>query len=77
MCGAEANPLPGEPRPCVRDFAGMLALPGGRLLVFGGLDVAAKRLDDLWIFDCSTYEAFPPPLRCVLSCIIMSPSHCL
>lgn len=31
----------------------MVALPGNKLLVFGGLDSAAKRLDDTWVFDCT------------------------
>lgn len=41
------------PRPTARDFLGMVALPGNRLLIFGGLDAGAKRLDDTWIFDCN------------------------
>lgn len=43
---------PDAPQPSPRDFPGMVALPGDRLLVFGGLDAAAKRLDETWIFDC-------------------------
>ena len=44
---------PDEQQPSPRDFHGMVALPGNRLLVFGGLDAAAKRLDETWIFDCT------------------------
>lgn len=32
----------------------MVALPGNRLLLFGGLDPAERRLDDLWVFDIPT-----------------------
>jgi hypothetical protein len=32
----------------------MVDLSGGRLLLFGGLDAAEKRLDDTWIFDTVT-----------------------
>ena len=51
---------PDAPQPSPRDFPGMVALPGDRLLVFGGLDAAAKRLDETWIFDCAR-SAFPHP----------------
>lgn len=53
----EWSPLhvpPGPPRPCPRDFASMVALPGRRLLMFGGLDPAERRLDDLWVFDIAS-----------------------
>ncbi len=40
--------------PPARDFAKLTALPGGRLLLFGGLDGAEKRLDDAWLFDTAT-----------------------
>ena len=43
-------------QPAPRDFAGLVDLPDGRLLLFGGLDTAEKRLDDTWVFD---------PARCV------------
>lgn len=39
------------PQPTPRDFAGMVDLPDGRLLLFGGLDAAERRLEDTWIFD--------------------------
>jgi Galactose oxidase, central domain len=39
------------PQPTSRDFAGMVDLPDGRLLLFGGLDAGEKRLEDTWIFD--------------------------
>ena len=39
------------PRPSARDFAGMVSLPGDRLLLFGGLDATEKRVDDTWLFD--------------------------
>ena len=39
------------PQPAPRDFAGLVDLPDGRLLLFGGLDAAERRLDDTWIFD--------------------------
>lgn len=42
-----------SPRPSARDFPGIVPLPGNKLLIFGGLDAAAKRLDDTWIFDCT------------------------
>ncbi len=29
----------------------MLALDGSRLLLYGGLDPADRRLDDIWLFD--------------------------
>ncbi|KAK9917644.1 hypothetical protein WJX75_006758 [Coccomyxa subellipsoidea] len=41
-------------RPSPRDFAAMVDLPGGKLLLFGGLDASKKRLDDTWIFDTIT-----------------------
>ncbi|EIE22836.1 galactose oxidase [Coccomyxa subellipsoidea C-169] len=41
-------------RPSPRDFASMVDLPGGKLLLFGGLDASEKRLDDTWIFDTIT-----------------------
>lgn len=44
----------GGVRPSARDFAKLAALPGGRLLLFGGLDASEKRLDDAWIFDSAT-----------------------
>jgi Galactose oxidase, central domain len=44
----------GGVRPSARDFAKLAALPGGRLLLFGGLDAAEKRLDDAWLFDAAT-----------------------
>ena len=43
-------------RPSPRDFAGMVDLPGSRLLLFGGLDASEKRLDDTWIFESVTYD---------------------
>ncbi len=44
--------------PSPRDFACMVDLPGGRLmLLFGGLDASEKRLDDTWIFDSLTCAA--------------------
>ena len=61
-------------RPSPRDFAGMVDLPRGRLLLFGGLDVAEKRLDDTWIFDtvtCAPTQSpmlVPPSLRGSLWC---------
>jgi hypothetical protein len=61
MHGAEQSPQPEEQWPCNRDFAAMITLTGNRLLVFGGLDTAAKRLDDTWIFDCATSVPPPPP----------------
>ncbi|DBA80892.1 hypothetical protein WJX77_007438 [Trebouxia sp. C0004] len=42
------------PHPSARDFACIVALDGGRLLVHGGLDAAERRLDDAWIFDTVT-----------------------
>ena len=42
------------PRPSPRDFAGMVGLPGGKVLLFGGLDATEKRVDDTWLFDVST-----------------------
>ena len=42
------------PRPSPRDFAGMVDLPKGRLLLFGGLEASEKRLDDTWVFDSIT-----------------------
>jgi Galactose oxidase, central domain len=44
----------GGVRPPARDFAKLTALPGGRLLLFGGLDASEKRLDDAWLFDAAT-----------------------
>ena len=44
----------GGVRPPARDFAKLTSLPGGRLLLFGGLDGAEKRLDDAWLFDAAT-----------------------
>ncbi|CAL8464836.1 g4371 [Coccomyxa elongata] len=41
-------------RPSPRDFAAMVDLPAGKLLLFGGLDASEKRLDDTWIFDSIT-----------------------
>ncbi len=41
-------------RPSPRDFASMVDLPGGKLLLFGGLDASEKRLDDTWMFDSIT-----------------------
>ncbi|KAK9846535.1 hypothetical protein WJX81_006132 [Elliptochloris bilobata] len=41
------------PQPAPRDFAGLVDLPDGRLLLFGGLDASERRLDDTWIFDPS------------------------
>ncbi len=42
------------PHPSARDFACIVALDGGRLLVHGGLDAAERRLDDAWVFDTVT-----------------------
>lgn len=42
-------------RPSPRDFAAMVDLPSGKLLLFGGLDASEKRLDDTWIFDTITW----------------------
>lgn len=42
-------------RPSPRDFAAMVDLPEGKLLLFGGLDASEKRLDDTWIFDTITW----------------------
>lgn len=45
-------PLPGgPPAPVARDFAAMAPISGERLLLFGGLDAADKRLGDAWVFD--------------------------
>ena len=44
----------GAARPSPRDFAGLVGLPGNRLLLFGGLDANEKRVDDTWLFDAST-----------------------
>ncbi|KAL3155648.1 hypothetical protein ABBQ32_012681 [Trebouxia sp. C0010 RCD-2024] len=41
-------------QPSPRDFACMVALEGGRLLVHGGLDATERRLDDTWMFDTVT-----------------------
>lgn len=41
-------------QPSARDFACIVALEGGRLLVHGGLDAAERRLDDSWVFDTVT-----------------------
>lgn len=46
----------GSPHPVARDFAAMVSLPGGRLLLFGGLDASERRLDDIWIFHPRTQE---------------------
>ena len=46
-------------QPSARDFACMVALEGGRLLVHGGLDATERRLDDTWIFDTVTYVNLP------------------
>lgn len=32
----------------------MVTLPGNRILLFGGLDAAERRLDDLWVLDLTT-----------------------
>lgn len=40
--------------PPARDFACLIALPGGRLLLHGGLDTQERRLDDTWIFHITT-----------------------
>lgn len=42
------------PQPSARDFACIVALEGGRLLVHGGLDAGERRLDDTWVFDTVT-----------------------
>lgn len=49
------------PQPAPRDFAGLVDLPDGRLLLFGGLDTAEKRLDDTWIFDPARCARLPCP----------------
>lgn len=41
-------------QPSARDFACIVALDGGRLLIHGGLDAQEKRLDDAWLFDTKT-----------------------
>ena len=46
-------------QPSARDFACMVALEGGRLLVHGGLDATERRLDDTWLFDTVTYANNP------------------
>ncbi|KAK9841168.1 hypothetical protein WJX74_001325 [Apatococcus lobatus] len=47
----KVEPQKGSRQPAPRDFASMLALDGDRLLLFGGLDAADRRLDDVWLFD--------------------------
>lgn len=42
------------PQPSARDFACIVALEGGRLLIHGGLDAQERRLDDAWMFDIMT-----------------------
>ena len=41
-------------QPSARDFACIVALEGGRLLIHGGLDAQERRLDDAWMFDTMT-----------------------
>lgn len=43
-----------SPQPSPRDFLDMVALPGGQLLIFGGLEAGEKRSDETWVFDCSS-----------------------
>lgn len=47
---SQVAPAPGA-RPSARDFARLAALPGGSILLFGGLDASERRLDDAWVFD--------------------------
>jgi len=42
---------PDAPQPVPRDRAAIVALDNSRLLVYGGVDSAGKRLDDSWIYD--------------------------
>lgn len=51
---SQQTPPKGSPGPSARDFAAMASLPGGRLLLFGGLDASERRLDDIWIFQPHT-----------------------
>lgn len=39
----------------------MVHLPGGKLLIFGGLELNEKRSDETWIFDTTTSAACPAP----------------
>lgn len=52
--------LPGS-HPSARDFARMTALPGGIILLFGGLDANERRLDDAWVFDTARFTPHPSP----------------
>ena len=65
---------PDAPRPSPRDFAGMVDLPGGRLLLFGGLDASEKRLDDTWVFDSATHDLCSP--RSPAPCLARSMDAC-
>lgn len=63
-------------QPSARDFACMVALEGGRLLVHGGLDATERRLDDAWLFDTVTYANHPAvqaySLDSALACYLLS-----
>jgi len=51
-------PVPLSPAaPAARDFCALAPIAGGRLLLFGGLDAADRRLDDAWVFDPATAAA--------------------
>lgn len=42
---------PEEPTPTPRDRASLVALPDGRLVLYGGADARARRLEDAWVVD--------------------------
>jgi hypothetical protein len=44
----------GAPAPAKRDMASLVALGGGRLLLFGGRSEAQRALNDCWLFDLVT-----------------------
>ncbi len=57
----------GDAKPVARDFAKLAELPGGQLLLFGGLDASERRLDDAWVLDTARWLLLPCP-PCVSAC---------
>jgi len=51
----------GDTKPAARDFAKLAELPGGQLLLFGGLDSSERRLDDAWVLDTARWLLLPCP----------------
>jgi len=68
----------GGMRPPARDFAKLTALPGGRQLLFCGLDGGEKRLDDAWLFDtatCALCRFVHPAQKSFLELMVVEQQH--